>query len=96
MFISNYHTHTKRCGHATGEDEDYVLEAIGYGYRNLGFSDHAMLPDFSEPYTRGDFSLFHEYCDSIRSLAKKYEEQKLSQAIFLFSKNWSRMVFSTT
>ena len=75
MFISNYHTHTKRCGHATGEDEDYVLEAIGYGYRNLGFSDHAMLPDFSEPYTRGDFSLFHDYCDSIRSLAKKYEDQ---------------------
>lgn len=75
MFISNYHTHTKRCGHASGEDEDYVLEAIGYGYRNLGFSDHAMLPDFSEPYTRADFSQFHDYCDSIRALSKKYENQ---------------------
>ncbi len=70
---SNYHTHTKRCGHAKGEDEEYVLEAIGSGYRNLGFSDHAMLPNFSQPYTRGDFSLFEDYCNSINELRKKYE-----------------------
>ena len=25
---ANYHTHTARCGHATGTDEDYVLAAI--------------------------------------------------------------------
>lgn len=73
MFIANYHTHTKRCGHATGEDEDYVLEALGQGYQYLGFSDHAMLPGFSEPYTRGDFSLFQDYCDSINALKKKYQ-----------------------
>ena len=24
---ANYHTHTARCGHATGTDEDYVLAA---------------------------------------------------------------------
>ena len=75
MFTCNYHTHTKRCGHASGEDEDYVLEAIGCGFRELGFSDHAMLPDFSEPYKRGDYSLFQNYCDSIASLKKKYEDQ---------------------
>jgi histidinol-phosphatase (PHP family) len=75
MFIANYHTHTKRCGHATGEDEDYVLEALGHGYRYLGFSDHAMLPGFSEPYTRGDYSLFEDYCDSINALKKKYEDR---------------------
>ena len=75
MFTCNYHTHTKRCGHASGEDEDYVLEAIGCGFQVLGFSDHAMLPDFSEPYKRGDYSLFQDYCDSIGSLKKKYEKQ---------------------
>ncbi|MCI1735091.1 MAG: histidinol-phosphatase [Bacilli bacterium] len=75
MFQANYHTHTKRCGHATGEDEDYVLEALGRGYRYLGFSDHAMLPDFSEPYVRGDYSLFQGYVDSIRSLEKKYADR---------------------
>lgn len=75
MFTANYHTHTKRCGHATGEDEEYVLEAIGHGMRDLGFSDHAMLPGFSEPYTRGDYSLFDDYCNSIRNLSEKYKDR---------------------
>lgn len=73
MFNANYHTHTKRCGHATGEDEEYVIEAIGYGYQELGFSDHAMLPDFSEPGTRAEFSEFQGYYDSIHSLKEKYQ-----------------------
>jgi len=75
MLSSNYHTHTKRCGHAVGEDEDYVLEAISYGYKNLGFSDHAMLPGFSEPGIRGDYSEFDGYVRSIRSLAEKYRNR---------------------
>ena len=37
---TNYHTHTARCMHATGSDEDYVLSAIKGGYQELGFSDH--------------------------------------------------------
>ena len=44
----NYHTHTKRCGHAFGEDEEYVLEAINQGYEVLGFSEHAMFPNMKE------------------------------------------------
>ena len=35
---TNYHTHTARCMHATGSDEDYVLSAIKGGYQELGFS----------------------------------------------------------
>lgn len=73
MLSANYHTHTKRCGHATGEDESYVLEALGDGYRYLGFSDHAMLPGYSEPYKRGDYSLFNDYTTSINDLKKRYE-----------------------
>lgn len=75
MFEANYHTHTKRCGHASGEDEDYIIEAIGHGFRYLGFSDHAMLPDFSEPYTRGDYSLFNDYLNSINELKIKYQDK---------------------
>ena len=37
----NFHNHTYRCGHATGTDEEYVLEAIKNGYEVMGFSDHA-------------------------------------------------------
>ena len=35
---TNYHTHTTRCMHATGDDEDYVLSAIKGGYRGFTFS----------------------------------------------------------
>lgn len=38
--ISNFHTHTKRCHHAGGEDEAYVKYAIERGLKVLGFSDH--------------------------------------------------------
>lgn len=73
MFKANYHTHTKRCGHAIGEDEEYVLEAIGKGFKYLGFSDHAMIPNFEEPKIRGSYQNdFDDYIESISSLKKKY------------------------
>lgn len=69
----NYHTHTYRCGHADGIDEDYVKEALGMGLSELGFSDHVMYPGFNEPGIRGPYNQAQGYFDSIRSLAKKYE-----------------------
>ena len=41
---ANYHTHTARCGHATGTDEEYVLAAIEQGFDELVFSDHVPWP----------------------------------------------------
>lgn len=38
--IANYHTHTKRCHHASGEDREYVEAAIRSGLKILGFADH--------------------------------------------------------
>ena len=38
---NNYHTHTTRCFHAVGQDEDYVRAAIDGGFDLLGFADHA-------------------------------------------------------
>lgn len=64
--LNNYHTHTARCGHAIGTDEEYIVEAIKNGFQTLGFSDHVMLPDLS----RND-----EYFDSISLLKEKYKNQ---------------------
>ena len=36
----NFHTHTKRCKHAKGEDKDYIDAAIKNNLDILGFSDH--------------------------------------------------------
>ncbi len=68
----NIHTHTSRCGHALGEDEDYLLKALDAGIECLGFSDHIILPDRSQKGMRGDPSLFGDYISSIRNLEKKY------------------------
>ena len=43
---ANYHTHTSRCNHAVGSEEDYVIHAIEQGFDILGFSDHT--PSFSD------------------------------------------------
>ena len=41
MMKTNFHTHTARCGHASGRDEEYVQSAIRGGYQVLGFADHS-------------------------------------------------------
>lgn len=40
---SNFHTHTYRCKHASGDVIDYVRHAAAQGARILGFTDHAPL-----------------------------------------------------
>ena len=69
-----YHSHTYRCGHATGEDEAYVKEAIKKGFQVYGFSEHVILPDRSQPGMRGEPEMAEEYFASVRSLQKKYEK----------------------
>ncbi|MEK8132561.1 histidinol-phosphatase HisJ [Paenibacillus filicis] len=39
----DYHTHHVRCGHASGELEEYVLKGIELGLVQLGLSDHMPL-----------------------------------------------------
>lgn len=43
--MKNYHTHTYRCKHATGDVVDYVKMAISSDVNVLGISDHTPLPD---------------------------------------------------
>ena len=45
MLQRNYHTHTYRCQHATGDVIDYANAAIDAGLTTLGMSDHAAMPD---------------------------------------------------
>lgn len=42
--ISNYHSHVVLCGHAEGNVEDYVKEAIKHGYEEICITDHAPIP----------------------------------------------------
>lgn len=73
----NYHIHTFRCGHARGSDEEIVLCAIDFGLKEMGFSDHVILPNHSQNGIRGDYSLFNDYISSINNLKEKYKDKIL-------------------
>lgn len=77
----NYHMHTARCGHASGEDRQYVEEAIRCGFDTIGFSDHTPYPFTNgyvseirmpcaalEGYVRSVLDLKSEYRSDIRIL----------------------------
>ena len=67
----NYHTHTQRCRHAQGIEEDYIVSALQAGVSILGFSDHAPFPDFDFGY-RMPYSELADYLWAIDSLTEKY------------------------
>ena len=74
---TNYHTHTTRCHHATGSDEDFVLSAIKGGYQELGFSDHTPWKYHSSYVSdiRMTPKELPEYVESLRALREKYKDR---------------------
>ena len=75
---ANYHTHTARCGHATGTDEDYVLAAIEQGFDELGFSDHVPWPyqdGYTHPSVRMRVDQMPGYLNSVCALAAQYKDK---------------------
>ena len=77
MTMKNYHTHTMRCFHAIGSDEDYVKAAIKAGYSELGFSDHAPFryhSFFISSMRMGEREL-KGYVTSLTKLREKYRNQ---------------------
>ena len=75
--ISNYHTHTKRCRHAAGTDEEYVLAAIDRGLQILGFADHSPYIFDGEYYStmRMPMAEYPDYVSSVLSLREKYADK---------------------
>lgn len=73
----NLHTHTARCGHAEGTEEEYVLSAIQNGYTKLGFADHTPFP-YETDYVNTTKMLPEQlpgYVETILSLKEKYKDQ---------------------
>ena len=67
---ANFHTHNYRCGHAEGDVEDYVKEAIKQGYSEIGISDHSPLPKYH--FDRMGMSELNGYLGEIREAQRKY------------------------
>lgn len=70
----NYHTHSERCGHALGKEEEYVQKALESNLDILGFSDH--LPFEADIYgMRMPYAELDEYIDTVFELKKKYKNE---------------------
>ena len=72
----NLHTHTARCGHAYGTDEEFVLAAIAQGYTKLGFSDHTPFPyepEFQAENTKMSAQMLEDYISSVNALKEKFK-----------------------
>lgn len=73
--LANYHTHTKRCYHAWGEDREFVENAIKGGMKVLGFSDHCpwVFDDGFVSVTRMAPAQLDEYFKSLTDLKNEYK-----------------------
>lgn len=70
--ITNFHTHTSLCNHASGMPADYVSAADKDGCAALGFSDHCPYPEGSGDYwpdIRMNVSEAASYIQTVRSAA---------------------------
>lgn len=91
--LANYHTHTKRCRHASGEDREYVENAIASGLKILGFSDHCPWV-FTDEFVSGMRLAPAEvdgYFYSLESLKKEYEKD-IKIYIGFESEYWPEMM----
>ncbi len=75
MIKHNYHTHTIRCGHASGEDRAYIEAAIKAGMKSLGFSEHICDQTGKYTFLRMKRECLDEYLESIRKLKLEYANQ---------------------
>ena len=70
-----YHTHTTRCGHALGKEEEYIKQAIKCGIKRIGFADHVFLPTIVQDGMRGRYSELGDYVNTLRELKEAYKDK---------------------
>jgi len=75
--LANYHTHTARCTHAVGSEEEYVIAGMEAGLKILGFSDHTPYPFAGGYYShiRMRPEELKGYAQSVLDLRQKYARQ---------------------
>ena len=78
--LKNYHSHTERCGHAWGTDEEFIQAAIAAGFTTLGISEHSPWP-FADGYQEIDtcqripLEQLDSYLADMQALKEKYKDQ---------------------
>ena len=70
----NLHTHTPRCRHAAGTEEEYIRAALDSGLKTLGFSDHTpyWFPGEYYSHMRMFPEQLQDYIHTVLALKEKY------------------------
>ncbi|GAA0731603.1 PHP domain-containing protein [Clostridium oceanicum] len=71
---TNYHTHTYRCKHAIGKDEEYIENAIKSGIKILAFTEHMPDKKIGDKY-RPSYKEFEEYVDTFSKYKEIYKDR---------------------
>lgn len=93
--LANYHTHTIRCHHAEGTEQEYIESAIRNGFQILGFSDHTPQP-YPEDFHSGirmDMSEREDYTSTLVKLREEYKDR--IQILIGYEVEYSRKYFPT-
>lgn len=72
--LANYHTHTWRCNHASGTEEEYVKQALKAGLKILGFADHTpyVFPEGYYSRFRMTMDQLDDYVQTVLNLREQY------------------------
>ncbi len=77
VWTANWHTHTARCKHASGNVADYCAAATAYGLTNLGISDHTPFDDNRWPSVRMGIAELPDYRAEIEAARPLFPELRL-------------------
>ena len=72
MRLPDYHTHTQRCGHASGQPHEYVLAAQAQGLLHLGVADHLPLLPEPDPELTMDRADLPAYVAEVMALKARF------------------------
>ena len=78
---ADYHMHTPLCRHARGEPEEYVRHALKLGFKEIGFSDHAPMPQDDFDNWRMNADKLDEYVAKIRRVQKDFPQLTIRLAL---------------
>ena len=78
---ADYHLHTPLCRHATGEPADYAKRALALGLTEIGFSDHAPMPQDDFDNWRMNADKLDEYVAKVRQARKDFPQLTIRLAL---------------
>jgi histidinol-phosphatase (PHP family) len=70
--LPDYHTHTVRCGHASGSPAEYVAAARAQGLIGIGIADHLPLLPEPDPELSMDMCDLEDYVAEVQALKAEF------------------------